>query len=154
MVNTLEGPIQLLPPFEKVGITVIVATIGLEVLLTGVKTGIFPDPEALRPIPKVSFVHVYDVVPIVFELVNGIAVDAAPAQNTTLFGWLTCPVGFTVIVIVLGVPVQLTPPFSKVGVTVIVVLIGALVLLTAVKTGRFPLPGVVNPTVVLLLVHV
>ena len=70
MVNTLEGPIQLLPPFEKVGMTVIVATIGLEVLLTGVKTGMFPDPEVLRPIPKVSFVHVYDVVPIVFELVN------------------------------------------------------------------------------------
>ena len=61
--------------------------------------------------------------------------------------------GFTVIVIVLVVPVQLTPPFSKVGVTVIVVLIGALVLLIAVKTGRFPLPGVVNPKAALLLVH-
>ena len=136
MVNTLEGPIQLLPPFEKVGITDIVATIGLVVLLIGVNAGIFPVPEALSPIPKVSFVHVYDVVPIVFEVVNGIAVDASPAQNTTLFGWLTCPVGFTVIVIVLVVPVQLTPPFSKVGVTVIVVLIGALVLLIAVKTGN------------------
>ena len=58
MVNTLEGPIQLLPPLEKVGITVIFANIGLDVLLTGVKTGMLPVPDALRPIPKVSFVHV------------------------------------------------------------------------------------------------
>ena len=153
MVNTLEGPIQLLPPFEKVGITVIVATIGLEVLLTGVKTGIFPDPEALRPIPKVSFVHVYDVVPIVFELVNGIAVDAAPAQNTTLFGWLTSPVGFTVIVIDIVGPAQITPPFEKVGVTVIIELIGLVVVLVAVNIGTSPFPGLVKPIAVLLLVH-
>ena len=86
MVNVLEGPTQIFSPFAKVGITVIVATIGLVVLLIGVNTGMFPVPEALSPIPKVSFVHVYDVVPIVFELVNGIAIDGVPAQNTTLFG--------------------------------------------------------------------
>ena len=153
MVNTLEGPIQLLPPFEKVGITDIVATIGLVVLLIGVNTGIFPVPEALSPIPKVSFVHVYDVVPVVFEVVNGIAVDAAPAQNTTLFGWLTSPVGFTVIVIDIVGPVQLTPPFEKVGVTVIIELIGAVVVLVAVNIGTSPFPGLVKPIAVLLLVH-
>ena len=58
MVNVLEGPMQLLTPFKKVGITVTVASIGLVVLLTGVNTGMFPVPEAPSPIPKVSFVHV------------------------------------------------------------------------------------------------
>ena len=57
MVNVLEDPMQLLPPFKKVGVTVIVATIGLVVLLTGVNIGIFPFPEAPSPIPNVSFVQ-------------------------------------------------------------------------------------------------
>lgn len=92
--------------------------------------------------------------PPVLVVVKGIANEAVPAQRTTELGWFTCAVGLTVIVIVLVGPVQLIPPFSKVGVTVIVVLIGALVLLIAVKTDRFPLPGVVNPTAALLLVHV
>ena len=57
IVNVFEGPVQLLPPFVKVGVTVIVANIGLVVLFTGVKTGIFPVPKAPSPIPKVSLVH-------------------------------------------------------------------------------------------------
>ena len=57
MVNVLEDPMQLLPPFKKVGVTVIVATIGFMVLFIGVNTGILPVPEAASPIPNVSFVH-------------------------------------------------------------------------------------------------
>ena len=91
---------------------------------------------------------------MVFALVNGIAVDAVPAQNTKLAGWLTCAVGLTVIVKVIGVPVQLTPLFSKVGVTVIVVFIGAVVILVPINEGISPLPGDDKPTAVLLLVHV
>lgn len=56
-VNVLEGPVQFVPPFEKVGVTVIVATIGLVVLFIGVKTGRFPVPEPFKPIPVVLFVQ-------------------------------------------------------------------------------------------------
>jgi hypothetical protein len=55
--NVFEGPMQLFPAFVKVGVTVIVAIIGLVVLFTGVNTGMFPVPEAPSPIPKVSFVQ-------------------------------------------------------------------------------------------------
>lgn len=57
MVNVLEGPLQLVPPFVKVGVTVIVATIGLLVLFNGVKTGRAPVPDAFNPIPVVLLVQ-------------------------------------------------------------------------------------------------
>ena len=57
IVKVLEGPVQLVPPFEKVGVTVIVATIGLLVLFIGVKTGRVPVPEPFIPIPVVLFVQ-------------------------------------------------------------------------------------------------
>ena len=57
IVNVLAGPIQFVPPFAKVGVTVIVAVIGLVVLFIGVKIGIFPVPEVAKPIPVVSLVQ-------------------------------------------------------------------------------------------------
>ena len=57
IVNVLEGPVQLVTPLVKVGVTVIVAIIGLVVSFTGVKTAIFPVPEAPKPILGVSFVQ-------------------------------------------------------------------------------------------------
>ena len=57
IVNVSEGPVQLVPPFAKVGVTVIVAIIGLVVLFTGVKTAIVPVPEAPKPMLGVSFVQ-------------------------------------------------------------------------------------------------
>jgi uncharacterized membrane protein YeaQ/YmgE (transglycosylase-associated protein family) len=58
--------------------------------------------------------------------------------------------GLTVIVKVLGVPVQ---PLA-VGVTVMVPVIGAVVVLVAVKLAMLPDPLAPNPIAVLLLVHV
>ena len=63
-------------------------------------------------------------------------------------------VGFTVMLKLLGVPVQLTPPLVNVGVTVMVPLMGAVPLLVAVNVGNeLPVPLPPNPMVILLLVH-
>ena len=69
---------------------------------------IFPVPEAARPMAVLLFVQEY-VVPGV--VVVKVTVVGAVAQATTLAGWLTCAVGFTVIVAVTGEPEQLTPLF-------------------------------------------
>ncbi len=151
MVNVLEGPAQFVPPFEKVGVTVIVATIGLLVLFIGVKVGMFPVPEAFNPIPVVLFVQLYVVVPPVLVVAKGIANDAVPAQSTTELGWFTCAVGFTTIVNVFAGPVQLTLPFEKVGVTVNVTVIGAEVELLATNEAILPVPAAETPIVGLLL---
>jgi hypothetical protein len=64
-------------------------------------------------------------------------------------------VGFTVMVKLLGVPTQLTPPLVKVGVTVTVPVIGAVPVLVAVKVGNeLPAPLPPKPMVILLLVQV
>ena len=86
IVNVFAGPIQFVPPLAKVGVTVIVAIIGLVELFTGVKIGIFPVPEVAKPMLGVSFVQLYVVVPTVFVVEKEIAVDAVPAQNIKLFG--------------------------------------------------------------------
>lgn len=49
MVNVCEGPVQLTPPLLNVGETVIVAVTGEVPVFTAVKEGIFPVPEAARP---------------------------------------------------------------------------------------------------------
>ena len=49
-------------------------------------------------------------------------------------------VGLTVIVNVLGVPVQFVAPFVKVGVTVIVAITGVVLELIAVNEGMLPVP--------------
>ena len=46
---------------------------------------------------------------------------------------------------VIGVPVQLTPPFVITGVTVITAVTGADVALVAIKDEMFPLPLAANP---------
>lgn len=154
MVNIFEVPRQAAPPLLNKGVTVMGEVMGEVPLFMGVNIGILPEPLAGNPIVLLSIVQLNIVVPPVFVVEKGIVdVVAVPAQNTSLFGWLTCPVGFTVIVIVLGVPEQLTPPFSNVGVTVIVVFIGAEVILAAVNVGISPFPEVAKPTAALVLVH-
>ena len=51
-------PRQLMPPPSKIGVKVTVAVVGLEPLLVAVKEGMFPVPEAFRPIDVVLFAHV------------------------------------------------------------------------------------------------
>jgi hypothetical protein len=58
-----------------------------------------------------------------------------------------------VMVKVLGVPSQLTPPLVKVGVTVMVAVIGAVVVLLAVKAAILPVPDAASPIEGLSLVQ-
>lgn len=64
-------------------------------------------------------------------------------------------VGLTVMLKLLGVPTQLTPPLVKVGVTVIVPVIGTLVGLVAVNVGNeLPAPLAPRPMEISLFVQV
>ncbi len=76
-----------------------------------------------------------------------------PLHTTRLVGWLTCAVGFTVIVNVFAGPGQLLEALVNVGVTIIVATIGELPVLTALNE-IFPLPVADSPIAVLLFVHV
>jgi len=66
---------------------------------------------------------------------------------------LTVGVGFTVIVNVTGVPVQVSPPLLKLGVIVIVAVTGAVPVFVAVKAPILPVPLAPSPMLVLLLVQ-
>ena len=57
MEKVFEGPLQLVPPPVKVGVTVIVATTGAVPVLVAVNEAMFPVPDARSPIPGVSFVQ-------------------------------------------------------------------------------------------------
>ena len=57
MLNVVEVPTQLTPPLVKVGVTVIVATIGAVVLLVATNVGMFPVPLAAIPIEGALFVQ-------------------------------------------------------------------------------------------------
>ena len=109
MVNVLGVPAVLIPPLVYVGVTVIVAVIGAVVVLLTVKAAMLPVPLAARPIPGVSFVQAYVVVPPVFTVLNVTAVVLAPAATTWLLTEFIDGLGFTVTVNVLGVPAVLIP---------------------------------------------
>jgi len=91
-----------------VGVTVIVAVIGLAVALVAVKAAILPVPDAARPIAVLLLVQL-NVVPATAPA-KVMAVVVAPLHSVWLATALTVGVGFTVIVNVIGVPVQVTPP--------------------------------------------
>ena len=141
----------LLPPqaFAFV-VTVIVPVIGALVALVAVKLGILPVPDAARPIAVLLLVQL-NVVPGV-PVKTTVAVGE-PAHTTWLPTPFTVGFGFTVIVNVTGVPVQLRPLAVKVGVTVIVAVTGAAVLLTAVNDPILPVPPAARPMLVLSLVQ-
>jgi hypothetical protein len=134
-------------PFAK-GVTIILAVIGLFVRLTVVNEGISPVPLAARPIEALSLVQLK---PVPFTtLVKLIVLVAAPLHSVWLAGCNTLAVGFTVIVKLCVMPVQL---FAD-GKTLIVDVIGALVKLVAVNEGIFPTPFAARPIAVLLLIQV
>ena len=58
IVNVFVVPEQLLPPFVKIGVTTIVATIGAVVVLTAVNEGISPVPDPAKPIDVALLVQV------------------------------------------------------------------------------------------------
>ena len=78
-----------------------------------------------------------------------ITAEVEPALHKTwLVGWITSPVGLTVIVKVFEGPVQLGPPFVNVGVTVMVAITGAVPELVAVNEAILPLPEAARPMLV------
>ena len=92
--------------------------------------------------------------PSVLVVANVIAVVAPELQTTWFTGWVTCPVGFTVMVKVFVVPVHIEVPLVKVGVTIIVATTGAVVVLTAVNKAISPVPDPDKPMDVVLFVQV
>ena len=145
IVKVLVGPVQLTPPLVNVGVTTIVAITGAVPVLVAVNEAMFPVPEAKSPIPGVSFVQAYVVVPPVLLVPKITAVVLVLLHTTWLVGWITSPVGLTVIVKVLVGPVQLTPPLVNVGVTTMVATTGEVPVFTAVNEAMFPVPNAKSP---------
>ena len=126
------------------------ATCGMVVVLVAVKLAILPVPLAARPIVVLVLVQLYTVpatAPVKFT-----AVVLDPLHNTCGITAFTVGTGFTVMVKLCGVPVQVPPPLVYVGVTVMVPVMGTLPVLVAVKF-RLPVPLAPRPMAVLLLVQ-
>ena len=119
------------------------------------KLGIPPEPLSARPIAGLLFVHSYEVVPSVFDVVNIYVGVKSPSQATVFQDSKesTCALGLTVIVNNSGVPIQTTPLLSYVGVTVIVAVCEVLDVLTTPKAGIVPLPDPGNPIDVLSFIQ-
>jgi len=147
-VKLIGIPVQ--PP--ALGVTVIVAVIAVAVAFTVVNAGIVPVPLAPSPIAVLLFVQLY-VAPATLPL-SVTAASVVPAHTDWLPTAFTSGVGFTVIVKLIGVPVQVRPPLLNVGVIVIVVDTGAFVRLMPVNAGILPTPlAALNPIFVLLFVQ-
>jgi len=82
-------------------------------------------------------------------LVKLVEATDAPLHTVIFAGTVTVGEGLTMIVYVLGVPVQLL----AVGITVMLAVIGLGVVLVALKPAIFPDPLAPNPMAVLLLIH-
>lgn len=130
------------------GVTVITADTGLLPVLIAVKAGTLPEPLAAKPIEVVLFVQA-KVVPPVPE-VKFEAGMLVPLQTVVLTGTVTEGVGFTVIVYVETVPVQL----FAVAVIETIAVTGLDPALIAVKGGISPVPLAARPMDGLEFVHV
>ena len=108
IVNVAEVPLHETPALVNTGSTFIVAVAGVVPLLTAVKEAMFPEPLAARPMDGVLLVQLYTV-PAVAP-VKLMAVVEAPLQTTWLVTVFTVGTGFTVMVNIVGVPVQVTAP--------------------------------------------
>ena len=107
IVKVIGVPVQVVPALVYEGVTVIVATTGALLAFVAVKDAILPDPAAARPMDGVLLVQLY-IVPATAPLKLMAAVEA-PLHNSWLLTALTVAVGLTVIVNVIGVPVQVVP---------------------------------------------
>ena len=128
-----------------------VAVCTVAVALVAVKLAILPVPDAARPMLVFVFVQLYTVpgtLPV--KLTAAVALPLHSTCDATAF---TVGTGFTVMVNVCDVPVQVMPPLVKVGVTVIVPVTGAVVKLVAVKLLILPVPLAAKPMLVVLFVQ-
>ena len=131
-------------------VTTILATFAAPVVLVSTAAVTLAVPDDGRPvIASPVFVQEYTVpatappnVTAVFEL---------PLHITSDETVLTVGLGFTVIVNIVGAPVQVVPPLEKVGVTVILETCAVAPVLIAVKALIVPVPVAVRPMVVLSL---
>jgi hypothetical protein len=113
-----------------------------------VNEGRLPVPDAAKPIAVLLLTQLKLTVPVkgLLNVIAWVVVLRQAAWSATV---LTVAVGLTVMVKVVEVPVQVTPPFEKEGVTVIVAVIGELVLFIAVKDGIPPVPPDARPILLL-----
>lgn len=116
MVKLVGIPGQSVPPLELIGVTVIVAVIGLALVLVAVKP-IAPDPLADKPIKGLELVHVKDVA---FIPVNVIGPTEVPSQYWPFEIVLIVGVGIIVRITVSCAGVQGPMGSSVVKVNVIV----------------------------------
>src|SRR5215218_1148771 len=112
-VNVLASPGQLTPLAVLIGVTVMVATIGLVPGLVAVKDGMLPVPLAPRPIAVLSFAQLKEAasVPVKVILATVVLLQAA-----TFAGWLTT--GFALIITFVALvyvtqPLLLTPNLNQ-----------------------------------------
>ena len=112
---------------------------------------ILPEPVAASPMDGALLVHwnVTDPVGPVVGLVKLITAVGVPLHNTWLATGFTMGLGFTVIVKLMGVPVQPAAP----GVTVMVATNGPLVALVVTNGCISPVPEAARPMAVLLFVQ-
>lgn len=96
MVNILDVPKQVLPPFVNDGVTVMVAVTGMVPLFVAVNAPIFPEPLAAKPIDGVLFTQLYTVPGT--KPLKLTAVVEAPLQTTWFAAAFTVGVGFIVTV--------------------------------------------------------
>lgn len=143
MVNTCVGPVQPL----ATGVTVIVAVTGAAPELVAVNDGMFPLPEAARPMPALSLVQLNVVPPTAPEKLTAAVV--APLHKVWSAGSTTFGVGCTVMVNVCAGPVH---PLAA-GITVMVAVMVDVPLLVAVKAGMSPVPDAARPMEGVLFVH-
>lgn len=117
-----------------------VAVTGPLVALAATKDNISPVPDAGKPIEGVLLVQSNTMIPPETGVVKLILVVAELLQTVWLATGLITGGGFTVMVKLIAVPTQLTPPLVKVGVTVMVATTGTGLRLTATKLAMLPLP--------------
>jgi hypothetical protein len=82
MVNDCVCPGQVGVPFEKEGVTVIVAVIALGVVLVTLNALIVPVPVAGNPIAVLEFVQAYVVLPPVLTVEKVTVVVLVPLHKT------------------------------------------------------------------------
>lgn len=147
IVNVTGSPEQ---PFAT-GVTVTVDITADDVVLAAVKEAMLPVPLPANPIAELLLVQL-KTVPLTapLKLTGPVAL---PAQAVWFEIAATVGRGLTLIVKVVGVPVQVTPLVVRTGVTVMVEVIAALVVLLAMKEAILPEPLAAIPVAVLLFVQ-
>lgn len=145
IVNVCGVPVQV-GEVPAVGVTVMVAVMGVEPVLVAVKDEIFPEPLAPKPMAVLLLVQL-KLAPA--EPLKAGMVTDAPSQIVWLAGAVAVGNGLTVIVNVWAVPGH---P-ATVGVTVIVAVTGDAVALVAVNAPMLPVPLAAKPMAVLLFVQ-